>query len=368
MNKKDRLSESILSNIRENTSVKKVRKSKKVIKEAEAPEIVFTVNYNGLSVWKSRKEAINFYKDCAAFSEGAEKERYTILLLDLMDGADFAVDNYDDDDSVWEINWMGSTPKSGQCAVATEKLEGHQSAKDIVGKIKSGKIMPPKEFLNGLEESSPRNKNVVKEGKVIDGINVIDYTNETYPADWSQEMFPIDFVAKLVSQRLEDEDKVDTDILDKTIQDVYTFVGSKEAEIEEFISNKLKEVNNCNPKSKSPVKEGVKLGKENKAKLKAMPKNQTVGDYQENGEKPTKSNRPLFDEEKDAIRDLGRDDLEIIAGPNTKDYWVYSNTLDAYCNVGSMSEYSEEDVENEIKNNWNGFLDNAWWLFGDFDL
>ena len=265
MNKKDRLSESILSNIKENTSVKKVRKSKKVIKESEAPEIVFTVNYNGLSVWKSRKEAINFYKDCAAFSEGAEKERYTILLLDLMDGADFAVDNYDDDDSVWEINWMGSTPKSGQCAVATEKLEGHQSAKDIVGKIKSGKIMPPKEFLNGLEES-------------------------------------------------------------------------------------------------------VKLGKENKAKLKAMPKNQTVGDYQENGEKPTKSNRPLFDEEKDAIRDLGRDDLEIIAGPNTKDYWVYSNTLDAYCNVGSMSEYSEEDVENEIKNNWNGFLDNAWWLFGDFDL
>ena len=160
MNKKDRLSESILSNIKENTSVKKVRKSKKVIKESGAPEIVYTVNYNRLSVWKSRKEAINFYKDCAAFSEGSEKERYTILLLDLMDGADFAVDNYDDDDSVWEIDWMGSTPKSGQCAVAKEKLEGHQSAKDIVGKIKSGKIMPPKEFLDELEES----KKIVESG------------------------------------------------------------------------------------------------------------------------------------------------------------------------------------------------------------
>lgn len=137
-----KVSENILNNI----SASKLR-----LKESSAPDITFTVCYNGLSVWKSKQEAIKFYKECAAWSEGSEKERYTIILLDLMDGANFAVDNYEEDDTVWEIDWMGATAKNGQCSLSKQKLDGHKSAKEIVGQIKSGKIMPPKEFLDYLE-------------------------------------------------------------------------------------------------------------------------------------------------------------------------------------------------------------------------
>ena len=40
----------------------------------------------------TRKEAINFYKECAEWSEGCERERYINILLDLYDGKRYCTD------------------------------------------------------------------------------------------------------------------------------------------------------------------------------------------------------------------------------------------------------------------------------------
>lgn len=41
-----------------------------------------------------RKEAIKFYKECAEWSEGAERERYVNILLGLMSGLREVSDEY----------------------------------------------------------------------------------------------------------------------------------------------------------------------------------------------------------------------------------------------------------------------------------
>ena len=112
-----------------------------------------------------------------------------------------------------------------------------------------------------LSENILSNLSTIKESNIIDGIKVRDFTDEEYPADWSQEMYPIYFVAKLVAERLEDEDKIDTDILKKVIRDVYVFAGSKDKEIDDYISKKLKEVNMCNHSGKG-IKEAAETKRE----------------------------------------------------------------------------------------------------------
>lgn len=79
--------------------------------------------------------------------------------------------------------------------------------------------------------------------------------------------------------------------------------------------------------------------------------------------------RPLTKDEMEKLRKLGRNDLEIMVGPNTKDYYLYSNSIDAYYPVGPESKYSEEDIEKLIRENPQFYINDAGdWLFGDYDL
>lgn len=44
------------------------------------------VCYNQIETWHSRRNARDFFRNCARNSEGAERDRYTNILWDLEDG------------------------------------------------------------------------------------------------------------------------------------------------------------------------------------------------------------------------------------------------------------------------------------------
>lgn len=145
---RNKTSEKIIKNIRESYKPKK-----KLKEEANTPDIVFTACYNNLDVWLSRKDAMDFFEECMYGSEGSERERYVNVYFDLKAGYDLATDG--DSDEVWEIAWMGNKVST---ALAKQKIEP-TPAKNVVAKIKGGKIMPPKEFLDvlgGLKESKEK--------------------------------------------------------------------------------------------------------------------------------------------------------------------------------------------------------------------
>lgn len=53
---------------------------------------VYTHVYGHTDVWKTRKEAIEYFKNCCKNSEGAERERYVGIMIQLLDGQTFATD------------------------------------------------------------------------------------------------------------------------------------------------------------------------------------------------------------------------------------------------------------------------------------
>lgn len=55
-------------------------------------EEITTVCYGEEQKWKSRQEAIDFYIDAMASSEGSERERYTEILLQLDSGLTYCTD------------------------------------------------------------------------------------------------------------------------------------------------------------------------------------------------------------------------------------------------------------------------------------
>ena len=54
---------------------------------------VITVCYDERKMWKSREEAKEFFLDCMRNSEGAERERYVNVYLDLVDGKEICTDS-----------------------------------------------------------------------------------------------------------------------------------------------------------------------------------------------------------------------------------------------------------------------------------
>ena len=52
----------------------------------DKPKPVWVTCYNEREKWASAEKAIEFYKDCAANSDGCERERYTNIILKLQDG------------------------------------------------------------------------------------------------------------------------------------------------------------------------------------------------------------------------------------------------------------------------------------------
>lgn len=57
-------------------------------------EIISVMGYDNEEIWGDRKEAIDFYLECMSFSDGAERERYSAILEQLMIGNTYCTDEY----------------------------------------------------------------------------------------------------------------------------------------------------------------------------------------------------------------------------------------------------------------------------------
>ncbi len=64
--------------------------SKKPTKKSK--EDITTICYGHIDKWEDRAEAVKYFFECASCSEGAEKERYVNIMMDLMAGANLATD------------------------------------------------------------------------------------------------------------------------------------------------------------------------------------------------------------------------------------------------------------------------------------
>ena len=56
---------------------------------------IYTICYDTLDVFNSKKEASNFYRTCYYMSEGSEHERYASILIDLQEN-NIGMDNVSD--------------------------------------------------------------------------------------------------------------------------------------------------------------------------------------------------------------------------------------------------------------------------------
>lgn len=65
-----------------------------VVKKLDA---VTVITYGQKQIWDSRKDAIAFYLEGMAYCEGAERDRYTNIYLDLISGAKVCRDEPDED-------------------------------------------------------------------------------------------------------------------------------------------------------------------------------------------------------------------------------------------------------------------------------
>lgn len=61
-------------------------------KEIKGKEDITTICYGRIDKWEDRAEAVKYFYGCALCSEGAEKERYVNIMMDLMAGANLATD------------------------------------------------------------------------------------------------------------------------------------------------------------------------------------------------------------------------------------------------------------------------------------
>ena len=57
---------------------------------------VTVICYGESKVWDSRADAIKFYLEGMTACEGAERDRYTNIYLDLLEGCDICKDKYED--------------------------------------------------------------------------------------------------------------------------------------------------------------------------------------------------------------------------------------------------------------------------------
>ena len=64
-------------------------------KEIKGKEDITTICYGRIDKWEDRAEAVKYFYGCASCSEGAEKERYVNIMMELMAGADLATDGSD---------------------------------------------------------------------------------------------------------------------------------------------------------------------------------------------------------------------------------------------------------------------------------
>ena len=65
------------------------------MRKKREPNII-VISYNQIEYWHDRKTAMEFYRECMDGCEGCEKERYTNVFLDLLDGLNICHDGMSD--------------------------------------------------------------------------------------------------------------------------------------------------------------------------------------------------------------------------------------------------------------------------------
>lgn len=80
-----------------------------------------------------------------------------------------------------------------------------------------------------------------------------------------------------------------------------------------------------------------------------------------------KDRRLTFEEIGKLIR-AGVEDIDIIYSCNTKSYWLYSNTLDAYCDMDYQGWKQEEEFIKKLVENREYLFPLMGWMFGEIDL
>ena len=80
-----------LSRILAIEAIEQKKKQREELEKKKGKEITI-VCYGKEEKWKSREEAKAFYLDCMRHSEGAERDRYTNIYLQLVDGMTYCKD------------------------------------------------------------------------------------------------------------------------------------------------------------------------------------------------------------------------------------------------------------------------------------
>ena len=78
--------------------------------------------------------------------------------------------------------------------------------------------------------------------------------------------------------------------------------------------------------------------------------------------------RRLTFEELGKLFRAGNEDIEIILSPNTKTYWIYSNTLGAYCDMDYEGWIQTEEFIKQLVERREYLFPTMVWAFGDLDL
>ena len=86
------------------------------------------------------------------------------------------------------------------------------------------------------------------------------------------------------------------------------------------------------------------------------------------GWNPDLQERRLTLEELAKVIHAGKDDIDIILSPNTKTYWLYSNVLNAYCDMDYAGWEQEESFIEKLVKYGEHLYPTMVWTFGSLDL
>jgi len=69
-------------------------RAEKLVKKYGGNNVITTICYGHKDEWESREKAIRYFVECSCSSEGAERERYTTILLQLLNGQETCSDGW----------------------------------------------------------------------------------------------------------------------------------------------------------------------------------------------------------------------------------------------------------------------------------
>ncbi len=78
--------------------------------------------------------------------------------------------------------------------------------------------------------------------------------------------------------------------------------------------------------------------------------------------------RRLTFEEIGKLIHAGKDDIDIIFSSNTETYWLYSNVLDAYCDMNYENWEQKEEVIEKLVDDREYLFPTMGWIFGHIEL